>query len=555
MIERIKNSIWFSVFINAGFLIFYLLLYYPVWDTNDDVGMQTFLVGAKGIRDAHAVYLHIWLGKLFCALYSFNQNIPWYPLAQYALIFCSLTAISWVLIRTLKQTTYLWIVILLISVCAYEGYIDIQFTKTAGLACAGGLILLFYALSQKKLPLCPYLTGLCLCTLSAMYRFNQFQCEIAMFGALAVYFFICILQGKKEDRFKKLSFCFITAALVLVLGYGSRFVHKQAYTSEEWQAYSRYNFARATLIDYGMPDFDKNKEAFEALGVDRPAYLLFSKWTHMDSEKFTTEVMEQMMEIQNRNVTVDKDFCIRFIRRVPRGFLKILTFWIYAVVLVCWLIRGRHGFKEILTVLIQVITVFVMYFYFFYLGRYLLNRVDAGIWIALTIGLLWLMNNEKPFLNHKINICLFAALFLLTQYNCRGMLRVNQAEKIDKEARRRKVVEAIHDDPDHLYLTKANTISLAKAYGVWDNIPYGIFANQFTLGGWAAPTPLYMTILDHYHVNNPFRDMIDNDSIYLIDNEIDVTVEYFRSWYDETITAEQVDKLGPYYVWKIVTNH
>lgn len=553
MIEKLKNTLWFSMLINGIYLAFFLVLYYPVWGTNDDVGIQSFLVGAKGIRDPHAIYIHIWLGKLICVLSALNSHIPWYPLLQYVLIYISLTAVSWVLIRKLKQTTWLWPVLLLVGVCAYEGYIKIQFTKTAGILCVAGLLLLFYALSLKKIPLLPYLAGLILCTLGSMYRFNQFQCEIVMFGALALYFFLNIIRMDKKVRLSRLSACIVTAILVLGFGYGVRWCHKQAYSSEEWKAYSAYNVARATLLDYGMPAYRFHRDEYLALGIDPTAYKMFNKWTHGDSEKFTTEVMEQILAMEEHHNTIDQDFVDRYLHTIPPGFLKILTFWLYVVILGCWLIGGRHSPREILAVLVQIITVLAMYFYFFYLGRYLLNRVDVGIWIALSVCALWLMNDEKPFLNKKAGVCLFAVFFLLAQYFSRDTLRIYQGERIDKLHRRRSVVEKIHKDPEHLYLTKASTITLAKAYGVWDVIPYGIFANQHTLGGWAANTPPYMTILDKYNIGNPFRDMIDNETVYLIDDDIDLTVDYFHVWYDENISAEFIKKLGPYKVYQIVT--
>ena len=540
--------------VNGILLIFHLILYYPLWGTNDDVAIQSFFVGAKGIRDPHGIYIHYWLGKLFCRLCAFNEHIPWYPLVQYLLIYASLTAIFWVLARKLKQSSYLWLILLLTAIAAFEGYIRIQFTKTSGFLCVAGLLLLFHALSQKKLPLCPYLTGLLFCTLGSMYRFNQFQCEIAMFGALAVYFFLKILQMENRARIRQLSLCVLTAVLVIVLGYGARFVHKQAYTSQEWKDYNAYNLARATLLDYGMPDFDEYEDEYEALGIDETAYQLFKKWTHGDSEKITTEVMEQILALQPPKNVINKQFVKNYIKTVLPGFLKIQTFWLYAFILLLWLLKGKHGRQELALVCVQIITVLGMYFYFFYLGRYLLNRVDVGIWIALSAGLLWVMNEEKPFGGARTGVLLFAVCFLLSQYSSRAFLRINQADRIQTIKERRAVVEAIHDDPGHLYLTKTNTITLAKSYGVWDVIPFGIFANQQSLGGWAANTPPYMTVLEKYGINNPFRDMIDNDRVYLMDSDIDLTLEYLQTWYNENAEAELVKNIGPYEVWKIVTN-
>ena len=75
--------------------------------------------------------------------------------------------------------------------------------------------------------------------------------------------------------------------------------------------------------------------------------------------------------------------------------------------------------------------------------------------------------------------------------------------------------------------------------------------NFYPLGGWTAPTPLYQESLEKYGVTNPFRDIIGNEKIYLIDNSIDSTVEYLQKHYDKNVKAVFVTQLGKYKVYKI----
>ncbi len=553
MINKYKDRLWFSMALNAVLLIFHLCLYLPTWDTNDDVAIQSFFIGTKGIRDPHGVYIHIWLGRLFCRLYEWNDRIPWYPLAQYILIYCSLVVICWVLIRRLKQASWIWLIILLVSLSSFECYINVQFSKTTAVVCVAGLLLLFYALSQEKLSPAAYLAGLVFCAIGSMYRYTQFQCEIFLFAPLAVYLFLEIMHKGREERARKLGLCILTAFLTLGLGYGLQLINKKAYTSEEWRAYMTYNHARAVLSDYGLPDFEKNRAAYEALGIDETAYKLFEAWTHADSDKITTDVMKSIADLSPSKDVFSRKFIMQFLKKIPAGLMKTAYFRLYVLFLLCWLIRGRRRPQEFLTVLLQIVLVSVLYLYFFYLGRYLRPRVDFGIWITLAAGILWMIDSEKAFLKGRTGLILFTALFLLTQYHYRDDLRSNQEEKVQTFARRKEIVQAIHDDPDHLYLTKAYTITLAKAYNVWDVIPYGILENQYALGGWGTGMPANNAILERYDIGNPFPDMIDNETVYLMDEDIELTTAYLRKWYDPDAEAIPVKKMGPYEVYQIVT--
>jgi len=110
----------------------------------------------------------------------------------------------------------------------------------------------------------------------------------------------------------------------------------------------------------------------------------------------------------------------------------------------------------------------------------------------------------------------------------------------------------MHSDHDHLYLTKVGLVSFHKAYNALEQAPYCMGDNIYGMGGWTAATPVYTSILDSYNVKNPYRDMINSDSVYLVDDKIDLTVDYLRTWYNKNAKAEKVKKIGPYDVYRIV---
>lgn len=538
-----------SHFDKCYFSLGMLLIFYPVYETNDDVGLLGLASGIKGFYDIHLVHMNCFLGWSFNLLYKAYHHLPWYALVQYALLFWAFTGITCVLLRRFRSDSSLCLIFLLLLIFTYEGYVKVQYTKTAGILAAAGFTMLFWALFQKTIPWKMYISGFLLAVIGSMYRFNQFFCEAAIFTAVGIYFlfrlnYIC------NEKNKRLLACLGTFLGLLVVVLGVRKIDRMMYSSETWSYYLAYDEARTELLDYGFPDFKENKKAYLELGIDKNTYKLFKKWTHSDNEKITVDVMKQLADLKEKKA-LDTGFWKKFLQKVPKGFLKITGFWCFAVIFFCWLLRAEYGAAEILVFLYEIFVILASYLYLFYRGRYLINRVDTGIWLAASIVLLWLFHQEKQARFQKAELLLVMVMVIFTQYKWRGHLRINNTDQQEKKQSNQEILEKLHGDLEHLYLTKVGTVSFAKAYGVWDCMPFGIGENMYPLGGWTAQTETYLSVLDKYQVQNPFRDMINNEKVYLIDNDIDMTLDYLHTWYDENAEAVLIEQIGKLSVYQI----
>lgn len=546
-----REKLWFSVLLNGLILGILLLFFYPAYETNDDMAFISLAGGIKGTYDMHLVHIHCLIGWLLSILYALNQGIPWYAIIQYALLFCAFTAITYVLIRRLKHSASLWLILIFLLFFAYEGYIKIQYTKSAGILAVAGFSLLFYALFSEKIPKKAYILGMLLSVAGSMYRYNQFFCEAALFTALGLYFLFQLKNYPQKERIRRFSLCIGTFILLLAVVLVSRRLDRMMYATAEWDEYFQYNSARAELLDYGFPKYSKNEEAYNKLGIDEPAYKLFKDWTHCDSEKITTEVMEQIAELKAPK-QIGWSLFKRFFTIMPKGFLKIIGFWCFAVIAVCWLLFNKHSVSASITVLYEVFMVLLVNLYLFYRGRYLMNRVDSGIWMAAAVVVLWLMDTMRWKLFNKAGCLILIVSIAMMQGRWTKNLRAVKGETADhKKEVERSVLEAIDADDEHLYLTKSGTVAFTKGYGVWDAVPFGIGDNMYPLGGWTPQLEVYMNVLDRYDIDNPFRDMIGNEKVYLIDDDIELTMEYINNWYDEDAEAVLVKKLGYYSVYQI----
>ena len=98
-------------------------------------------------------------------------------------------------------------------------------------------------------------------------------------------------------------------------------------------------------------------------------------------------------------------------------------------------------------------------------------------------------------------------------------------------------------DQDHVYLAKLDAVT----DGLWS--PFEPYANGYwdrivLLGGFDCLHPTIMENLARYGVENPFRDCVGNDRVYLIEDDIELTLRYLREHYDPHAKAELVEPLS-----------
>lgn len=549
-IEKNKDKLWFSILLNIIILSFLLLIFGPVYEENDDTAILGIASGLKGVRDSHLVFINYFWGWILRMLYGVDQSIPWYAVMQYALLFIAFVGITYILIKLLKQSSYLWLILIFLLVFSYEGYVQVNFTKTAGIVAAAGFTLLFWTLFQEKISLGIYITGFLLALIGSMYRYNQFFCEAVLFTGLGVYFLLFLRYECDKGCIRRLLTCVGTFLFLLLVVFGVRKVDRMMYASEEWSYYLEYNSARAELLDYGFPDYYENEEACKELGIDETAYQLLKYWTHSDSEKITADTLKQLGELKEEK-SINVELIKKFVKKVSKGLLQMNVFWCFVFIAVWWLFRGKHGIRQFCTLFYEAFVGIVVYFYLFYRGRCLINRVDVGIWIAASIVLFWMFNSEKEMIRHKWGALIFTLMALVSMYAWKDNWRINQTNLTERARLHQTALEEIHADTSHLYLTRYKTVSYAKAYSVWDSIPFGLGSNTYPLGGWTSQTPVYLSVLDEYDIDNPFRDMINNEKVYLVDSDIESTMNYIHTWYDAEAEAVYVKTLGKYPVYQI----
>lgn len=522
----------------------------PSFETNDDIVFAELGSGLRGVKDAHLVFQNYGLGMIYRLLYGVTGRLPWYTIVQYMILFVSFTVVTYVLISRLGEISGLCLFVILACGFGYEGYIHLQFTKTAGIAAAAAVFLLLHLLEQEKYSWWGIAGGILLAVIAYMYREDQFWASCGLMAGAGL-LFLFDLRKYRNKKLRRLGICVLTFVVLLLSVFGVDRWDSSKYRSAEWEEYQEFNQLRSELLDYGFPDYDSNQEIYEDLGISREAYELYKSWNFNDTEKFDTEVMKKLVDLkQKRPLTIRT--VTAFLRRFPSDLLRMPMFYFFAVFAVLWLLCGKKDVFSVISVLAECLLLVAVYFYLYYQGRYMVNRVDVGLWFSACLVMLWIFSSgEVRYMNTKVSVLLCMICVALGQFMMYKDWRLATSSIPEARVSQRAVLETIGTDKEHTYLAKSGMLSEIVCYGPFDRMPENLLDNVYWFGGWECRTPGYTKAMEVHGIINPYRDVVNNENVYLVDDNIDLTLKYIRQYYAENAQAVFVKTIGNVDVYQI----
>ena len=541
-----------SVALISNFLILGAMAAFmrPSFETNDDIVFAELGSGLRGVKDAHLVFQNYGLGMIYRLLYGVTGRLPWYTIVQYMILFAAFTVVTYVLISRLGEISGLCLFVILACGFGYEGYIHLQFTKTAGIAAAAAVFLLLYLLEQEKYSWWGIAGGILLAVIAYMYREDQFWASCGLMAGAGL-LFLFDLRKYRNKKLRRLGICVLTFGVLLLSVFGVDRWDSSKYRSAEWEEYQKFNQLRSELLDYGFPDYDSNQEIYEELGISREAYELYKSWNFNDTEKFDTEVMKKLVDLkQKRSLTIRT--VTAFIRRFPSDLLGMPMFYFFAVFALLWILCGKKDVCSVISVLAECLLLVAVYFYLYYQGRYMVNRVDVGLWFSACLVMLWIFSSgEVRYMNTKMSVLLCMICVVLGQFMMYKDWRLATSSIPEARVSQRAVLETIGTDKEHTYLAKSGMLSEIVCYGPFDRMPENLLDNVYWFGGWECRTPGYTRAMEVHGIINPYRDVVNNENIYLVDDNIDLTIKYIRQYYAENAEAVFVKTIGNVDVYQI----
>lgn len=548
---------WLFVFLAAAvaawILITNVMIHPARFETNDDPAIAAIAYGVNGEYDSHLIFINIIWGKLLTSLLSAYPDVAWYPILECAVIAVSFAAIFFVFFQRFGIRNA-WIPIFLLAFYFGSQYFTIlQFSRTAGIACTAGMLLLLYsAESSKRWP--SVIIGLMLCVVGSFYRFDVFEMLLIPFcgaGAFAVFSYL------KQREWLSIFRIMLFFGLMLLLCSIFNAYDENCYSEDpNWSDFREFNTLRSELLDRGFPDYDKNEELYESLNISKDDLILFTNWDFDDPDIFNIDSMRKLVAAKEK---IEIDLSYSYLHRLVPQLFEYSFMQCFVVAAVLCLLFSEKGTLSLL--LYELLALFGIEFYFLFIGRLgvstisLLSRLDVSLILAATVVVMYFGFSTRVYLKKRITLALVAAMIAgtaLINQEDRNLIGIATNDYVERE---RQAFSDMHEDTEHLYAY--STLAFNDLGLIWSPRALGSRSNSIALGGWKTHTHTRQYVMDAYGISNPFRDVVDNPSMYFMaapNSEMELQIRYIRNHYEPNAQAIQIRRIAnTYSVYRVVS--
>ena len=227
---------------------------------------------------------------------------------------------------------------------------------------------------------------------------------------------------------------------------------------------------------------------------------------------------------------------------IPR-FFELLPVYGFVLTALLWLAAGDHRPRGWLALLGGLGVFALLYMYLIRQGRYMIDHVDLGLFLALSAVAAGMLRREAMERERVLGAVALALAVLFSFLLCRGSFRQGKYSAPEAQADGRAAVERILADSEHLYLAKLDSVADA-ALSPFETAAAGYCDRIVLLGGWDFGHPVVADTLAEYGVVNPYRDIVDNDRVYIIEDDIESTLEYIRDYYHSGAQAQLAEPIS-----------
>lgn len=538
--------------LNAAFLLCALLVFAPGFESaNDDLTLVAFVDGQMRDKCTHIPYINYLLALLLRVLYSLpGDAVPWHTIGQYALLLLGFSAVSRTLFERLRPWQAGLVSAVMLLFFGLDCYLLISYTKTAAVCTVGGMCLLFMAaeLLPRGARLPSLIVGTALCLFGFLLRKMEFLPCMAITAVLGVRWLYKLLFCEKGPAREKLRAFWGYASpflLMLVLCAAAYGVDALAWSRGEWKAYHDFDAVRVSYSDYGRPAYEQMPEVYDSLGLTESAVELLEQSNYFDPDLFTSSLMSSIRDARDSAFPrPSPGECLgRLLDTCIPAFFTQLPVYALVALLILWLCAGEHDLRGWLTLALSCGLFALFYLYLIWRGRYLIDRVDLGLFLAVFAVISGTLRAEKLSREKPLAVLVLLLALFFSRWAALERGLTPPRDLSVERAGERAAVERLLADTDHVYLAKTDVVS-DTLYSPFERVPAGYWDKIVLLGGWDCGHPAVMANLRKYGIANPYRDLVDNDRAYIIDDDIDLTLRYLRDYYYPDAGAALVEPLS-----------
>ena len=542
-----RARLLFAILLNLAFLAVMLLCFEVRFEENDDLTVQKYLDGQTAVKTPFVIYINYFLAQLLIGLYDLSGNsLPMFSMLQYAMLLLSFTGLSWLLFRRLEPLAATAASLGILCFFGCDSYLALTYTKTAGIATVGGVNLMLQAAQEQKgrSRRITMVLGAVLLLFGLMMRDKEFAACAALMVPLGLWVLLEQLHHRPEGCLLNTAVSFLLPfVLTIAVAAGLFVANELIWDNSEYSAYKQFNAQRSRFVDYNVPEYEQMPEVYESLGIDKDMREMFmvncyerSVWTG-EAYEILAEARDELVERPSAGeclgIFLDRCLAAFFIQKPIYGLLAALILWL------AW---GKRELASFLSVLAAFAFFALVYLFLIYQGRYLVNRTDAGFFFALAVTLLWLIQPGRARGEAVLCLLLIGLCLGLGYRQNRDYCYSYPGNILGDDSADKAAVEALIDD-GHLFLTEVDAINLTL-YSPLETVPAGYGDSIILMGDWCENHPMNNSALAAHGIEEPLRDVVNNDGVCIISSNIEVPMEFINRYFDPDAKAELLEPLS-----------
>ncbi len=501
------------IVVNFVLHLFFLFTTDLNWEANDDELMNLIAAGAYG--DTYSPYLifeNFVYGYVLKLLYTVFPFINVYVILPLILSSFSITLLCLELstqLTAIKAVIVSFVINLLLRMNYFE---VLQFTKHAYLYTCIGSLLLTCGIQQdcrwkRIIGIFGILTGFII------------RWEACLFS---IPFLLAALIPSFPDKTKR--HLILKSGIILAVSIGFfTAANAAAYSAPRWQYYNQYNQVRSSLLDYGIPNYDKHQQEYAQINITPTDLAVIEDWNFADDNILGYETLQAIEQIKSgeSHFSLAK-LLIRFFISLKNVFIKAPFFtWLWILIAGFLLIRGNPDEKH--TVILFSILILLMYLY---LSNTRINwRVEIGVWLnPLILCLPHLMRFfmvKRPVPNYLLPLILLLVSSFTLLSGIHRLARSTQKESFLQQNYAQPLFAELHENyPDLYFLGDGMTMSNLKVapnlYDITRNKYKSLFQNNYhIMAGWEYPAPMVKDAELQHGIDNPVESLLEESTRFI----------------------------------------
>lgn len=550
-VQILQSRLLRALLFNFIAVIIFNCIFHPYFETNDDNLMALISDGAMAGYSSHLIFINILYGQLLVILHTICPGINWYSGLLFLILFLSFTAVTYVWMKLKPGKIGYLISIVFLFWFGYYSYVVLQFTRVAGIAAAAGTLLMFYGLDKErgKRRVLVWGAGAFLALIGCTLRFEMFVLCSAFLAGLGFWRGIAFFRSGGLKGIRKMQSYLLPYILVLLLGIGLKAIDTLAYSSQqEWKEYKEFNALRSELMDYGFPSYGENQAIYKSMGISEEDLGYYATWNFADPEKFSKENLKILVSLKEKR-EINLQFFIDFVWEMARRLFYEKSFIFFGLFFLLYCAEWK---KNIFPLAFTGIGVLFIQLYFYYQGRFLLERVDMPIWFCACVILAY--TGQSTILKKCAQTSRYWIVASLVFVLNGDVMASNITTCPDHETQetQKEILENISADKETLYCT--NVSSLEQAYDIRHRMEKNSMSNVYFLGSWLYGSPITERIKTQYGVSNPFRECIDDPNLLIVDTyNAEATEAYIQRNYDEDAQMVKIKAVQGQNIYQVIS--